>query len=103
MHCSQNDLFFPLFTQGDLEAGSQFIGAMVLVMNAEASLENKIKTINAMFSMLGVDKTLSIASRRRRRRSISGSSSIEVSAVVENSDKNLIKESMNLQFKMVSN
>ena len=72
-------------------------------MNADgSSLETLQGTLNALLSLLGMDPMTTENADRRCRRSVSGTSGIDVSSVVANSDVNTIKDSINLQINAVS-
>jgi hypothetical protein len=89
---------------GDLEAGKQFIEVSGAVTSADSPAELKQNMMTANANMLGVDlsSTFTSASRRRRRRSVSGSSGVDPDNIVANPDVALAKSQINLQFGMTS-
>ena len=71
-------------------------------VNADGSpLETLQGTLNALLKMLGMEQMSTETSSRRRRRSVSGTTGIDVSSVVASSDVNTIKDQLNLQFDLV--
>ena len=92
---------------GDFEAGNQMIEVGGATVGGDTDAETKQKFAVAMGELNGLTKALIEAifsgGSRRRRRSISGTSSaLNVANVPENADVDSIKGSMNLQLQMVT-
>jgi len=82
---------------GDLDAGKGFVETLGMVADPSSSLETKLKIVNSLFTMLGINKVVTAAGKRRRR-SISGSSGTDPTATQANEDTDMVLKNINLQF-----
>jgi hypothetical protein len=81
---------------GDLAAGKGFVETLGMVTDSSSSLDSKLGIVNALFKMLNIMKTVSLAGGRRRR-SISGPSRGSFTTT-EDKDIDMIIKTINLQF-----